>query len=96
MEIADELFSTLQKIDFLKCDVEGYEVILFPQMIETLKRCKPSIQIEISSEENRKNLMALLAPIGYKPYKLSMGNLVELNTQEALTYESGDFYFKVA
>ncbi len=95
MEVADELFSALSKIDFLKCDVEGYEVILFPQMIETLKRCKPIIQIEISSEENRKSLMDLLAPIGYKPYKLANGNLVELITQEALSYELGDFYFKV-
>lgn len=94
MEIADQLFEPLNKIDFLKCDVEGYEVILFPQMLRTLERCKPLIQIEISSEENRDKLMKLLQPLGYKVYKLQQNALVEMNTNEALHYENGDFYFK--
>lgn len=94
MEIADQLFEPLNKIDFLKCDVEGYEVILFPQMLRTLERCKPLIQIEISSEENRDKLMKLLQPLGYKVYKLQQNALVEMNTHEALHYENGDFYFK--
>jgi FkbM family methyltransferase len=94
MEIADQLFEPLNKIDFLKCDVEGYEVILFPQMLRTLERCKPLIQIEISSEENRNKLMTLLQPLGYKVYKLQQNALVEMNTNEALQYEKGDFYFK--
>ncbi|OYU97329.1 MAG: hypothetical protein CFE21_03280 [Bacteroidetes bacterium B1(2017)] len=96
MEIADVLFAPLAKIDFLKCDVEGYEVILFPQMIETLKRCKPIIQIEISTEENRASLLSLLSPIGYKPYRLLNEQLVELSANEALVYEQGDFYFKAS
>lgn len=95
MEIADELFGSLQKIDFLKCDVEGYEVILFPQMLKTLNRCKPLIQIEISTEENRKQLIQLLQPLGYKPHALKNNSLVALSDQEAVTYDSGDFYFKV-
>lgn len=94
MEIADQLFEPLNKIDFLKCDVEGYEVVLFPQMLRTLERCKPLIQIEISSEENRNKLMKLLQPLGYKVYKLQQNALVEMNTNEALQYENGDFYFK--
>ncbi len=94
MEIADQLFEPLNKIDFLKCDVEGYEVILFPQMLRTLERCKPLIQIEISSEENRDKLMKLLQPLGYKVYKLQHNALVEMNTNEALQYDKGDFYFK--
>ena len=94
MEIADQLFEPLNKIDFLKCDVEGYEVILFPQMLRTLERCKPLIQIEISSEENRDKLMKLLQHLGYKVYKLQQNALVEMNTHEALHYENGDFYFK--
>jgi FkbM family methyltransferase len=94
MEVADELFAPLQKIDFLKCDVEGYEVILFPQMIETLRRCKPIIQIEISSVENRSKIINLLGNLNYKPYKLFEGNLQGITNDEALNYEAGDFYFK--
>lgn len=95
MEIADELFAPVEKIDFLKCDVEGYEVILFPEMLHTLKRCKPIIQIEISSEENREKIISLLEPLSYKTYKLSQNKLVQMSKAEALSYENGDFYFKV-
>ncbi len=95
MEVADQLFAPLQKIDFLKCDVEGYEVILFPQMLETLKRCKPLIQIEISTEENRKQLIELLQPLGYKPHGLKNNQLSVLSNEAAIQYEAGDFYFKV-
>lgn len=95
MEVADELFAPLEKIDFLKCDVEGYEVILFPQMIETLKRCKPLIQMEISTEENRKAILDLLQPLGYTPFCLKDNQLLALTASEAVKYEMGDFYFKV-
>lgn len=94
MEVADQLFAPLEKIDFLKCDVEGYEVILFPQMLETLKRCKPLIQIEISTMENRKKIIELLNGLGYTPHKLENEKLVCIQKEEALLYEKGDFYFK--
>ncbi|MDZ4668890.1 MAG: FkbM family methyltransferase [bacterium] len=95
MEIADELFAPIEKIDFLKCDVEGYEVILFPDMIKTLARCKPLVQIEISSADNRRKIVELLQPLGYKAYKLAQNNLVALSSTDAIKYEGGDFYFKV-
>jgi FkbM family methyltransferase len=94
MEVADELFATIPKIDFLKCDVEGYEIILFPQMISTLKRCKPIIQMEISSVENREKIISLLAPLSYRIYKLNQNQLIEMTKEEALYFERGDFYFK--
>jgi FkbM family methyltransferase len=93
MEVPDKLFAPLQKIDFLKCDVEGYEVFLFPEMIETLKRCKPIIQIEISSVENRKILMNLLEPLNYQAHKLANKALLAMDRKEAENYEGGDFYF---
>ncbi|MFY8189477.1 MAG: FkbM family methyltransferase [Bacteroidia bacterium] len=95
MEIADELFADIPKIDFLKCDVEGYEVILFPAMIATLKRCKPIIQIEISSVENREKMIEVLSPLGYQSFKLNQEELVAMPEKEAINYEGGDFYFKV-
>jgi FkbM family methyltransferase len=96
MQVPDQLFASIAKIDFLKCDVEGYEVILFPEMMATLNRCKPIIQIEISTVENRELLIKLLEPIGYRPFKLSKNELQAMSHEEALAYESGDFYFKVS
>jgi FkbM family methyltransferase len=94
LQVPDELFANLTRFDFLKCDVEGYEVYLFPHFMKTLERFKPLIQIEISTRENREKILHLLSPLGYVPQKLSGGNLVTLSTQEALDYEKGDFYFK--
>lgn len=94
MEIADDLFAPIAKIDFLKCDVEGYEIVLFPQMKGTLSRCKPMIQIEISSKENREKIISILEPMSYKIYRLSQNNLIEMTTNEAIQFEGGDFYFK--
>jgi hypothetical protein len=76
--------------------VEGYETILFPQMLKTLSRFKPLIQIEINSPENRRELIELLKPLGYQAYCLVNGELVTLKKEEELNWENGDYYFKVA
>jgi FkbM family methyltransferase len=95
MVVADELFKNLNKLDFLKCDVEGYEVYLFPQMKETIQKFKPLIQIEISEEENRRKMLDLFTSWNYSPFRLKDGQLRSLSAQEALTYDEGDFYFRV-
>jgi FkbM family methyltransferase len=92
MVIADELFAGLEKIDFLKCDVEGYETILFPQMINTIKRCMPIIQIEINNPENIITLYELLQLLGYKWHVLNNKRLEPIDKAEALKLASGDFY----
>ncbi len=89
----DELFSSLTRLDFIKCDVEGYEVILMPYFTNILSRFKPGIQIELGSEEHRKTIIELLKPLGYQPYKLENDKLVYLPVEEAVQYSRGDFYF---
>ena len=93
MQVPDELFASLTRFDFLKCDVEGYEVMIMPHFMKTITKFKPTIQMEISSVENRKQIFDLFCPVGYRICKLSQGELVSLTTTEALTYEGGDFYF---
>lgn len=94
MERPDDLFASLQRVDFMKCDVEGYEVFLMPHFTNLIAKFKPLIQIEISSESNRESIMQLFAPFGYHPYKLQAGILEKMTATEAATYEKGDFYFK--
>jgi len=95
MCIPDELFASLNRLDFLKCDVEGYEVHIMPHFMNTIGKFKPLIQMEISTEENRKQIFELFTSIGYKIYKLYKNYLQEMSNGEALKYESGDFYFKI-
>ena len=94
MLVADNLFKDLARLDFLKCDVEGYEVYLFPQMKDTIQKFKPLIQIEISEEENRRKMLDLFQSWNYSPYRLKDEQLVKLTSNEALSYDEGDFYFK--
>ena len=94
MRIPDELFAPIEKIDFIKCDVEGYEVYLFPHLINTLKKDFPIIQIEISGEENRQKMFDILMPLGYQVFKLQNENLVKISVAEAMIYDGGDFYLK--
>lgn len=91
-----EIFGQLTRLDFVKCDVEGYEVILMPHLMPLLKQFKPIIQIEISTVANRTAIIELLAQENYKPLKLIQGELVEMNSSEAIQYDGGDFYFKTS
>jgi hypothetical protein len=95
MKIPDELFANMERLDFIKCDVEGYEVYLFPHLINTISKFKPLIQIEISNTENRKQILDLLKPLGYKGFGLKSGSLSVLSNQDTVNYTLGDLYFKI-
>lgn len=95
MKIPDELFANISRLDFIKCDVEGYEIHLFPYLINTIKKFYPLIQIEISTVENRKIIYELLEPLGYYAFGLKNNELLKLSKAECLTYTLGDLYFKI-
>lgn len=46
MKKANELFASFERIDYLKCDIEGYEEVVIPEILPALERFKPTIQIE--------------------------------------------------
>ena len=95
MRNPDDLFEHLQRVDFIKCDVEGYEVFLMPHFTNLIEKFKPLIQIEISSPSNRESIIYLLNKFGYKPFKLVGDTLIPMPDVEAYFYETGDFYFKI-
>jgi len=94
MVIPDELFKDFTRLDYLKCDVEGYEVHLFPHLVKTLEKFKPLIQIEISAPENREAIYQLLSGMGYSAFGLQNNGLSPLGYEQYLNYEGGDYYFK--
>lgn len=93
MKNPDRLFSEINKIDFIKIDVEGYESIVFANMQETILRCKPLIQSELSGAENRIKVINLLQNLDYQCMILKNNNLVLADEETKLNYK-GDFYFK--
>jgi FkbM family methyltransferase len=92
MKIPDELFGNIEKIDFIKCDVEGYENYVFSNMQETIKTHMPFIQSELSGYENRKKVIEMLEGLGYITQILENGKLRQIVTDEIKTL-SCDFYF---
>lgn len=93
MKVPDVLFSDLQRLDYVKCDVEGYETFIFPHFTQTLSKFKPVIQIEISSPDNRKQIADVLLPMGYRVFALANEKLIPLTAAQMLDYNGGDFYF---
>lgn len=60
----DSLFPDLKKLDYLKCDIEGYENIAIPLFQNILRKFKPVIQIEIA-RQNREQLVSFLSGMNY-------------------------------
>ncbi|HMJ46188.1 MAG TPA: FkbM family methyltransferase, partial [Ferruginibacter sp.] len=84
-----DLFKDLSRVDFIKCDIEGYEEFVFPEMEPILVKHKPVIQVETWG--THKNVVeTFLKRIGYKQYELENGSLVLSGDQNP---EQVDFIF---
>ena len=94
MENGDDLVLKQQpnQIDFIKCDVEGYEQFVIPSLNATIDQFKPVIQIELNGESNRENVMNFLVKKGYDIYILDFNKLKHISKEEIHTFNQ-DFYF---
>ena len=95
MRIPDALFTELEKLDFVKCDVEGFEYMVFSNMTETIKRHKPLIQSELSGKENREKTISLLEGMGYTTCLLGEENRLEKADMQEKKQAQKDFYFVI-
>lgn len=91
MKIPDKLFGEINKLDFVKCDVEGYEFFVFTNMLETFKRHKPVVQCELGGEQKNKTL-ELMKLLGYEVYVLDNDYLKWIHEDQVLQY-ANDVYF---
>ena len=89
MKRTDKFFKKFEKIDYLKCDVEGYEWEIFKSLEATLIRTRPVVQVEISGP-NVANMCALMKKLGFAQYGLMQGRCVP---DEVPQKSEGDFLF---
>ena len=73
MKKASELFEDLPRLDYIKCDIEGYETIVIPEIQPLLEQFKPPIQIE-----SWLPVAPFLQRLGYQMHQLQNGRLVPL------------------
>ena len=69
MKKGSELFGNLGRLDFIKCDVEGYETFIIPELKDILLKHKPVMLIE-TRREKRNFLVDFLFNIGFHGYVL--------------------------
>lgn len=83
------LLKDLNQLDYIKCDIEGYEEFVLPEMIEILIKHKPMIQVETVGS-HKIIIFNLMKELGYIQYGLREQKIVK-DFQDEL--ECGDFLF---
>jgi FkbM family methyltransferase len=84
-----ELLKDLPKIDYIKCDIEGFEGVVFKEIEPIIEKFKPFVQLEISSE-NKNDLLQLFARHGYQQYGISSYQFIK---ESGSQQEEGDYFF---
>jgi FkbM family methyltransferase len=90
MKVPSLLFKDLEKIDYIKCDVEGFELVILSDMKELIRRCRPKVQVEVWSE-NEEKILHLFEELRYLPYRLHRGKLILQKRKEKQI--NGDYIF---
>ena len=77
MRRGSELFGKLERLDFVKCDIEGYEVVVMNEMRPLLEKFRPAVLIETGGA-NRPQIVALFTELGYRGCTLDRGQEIPL------------------
>lgn len=86
------------KIDFIKCDVEGAELLVYQGGLETIKRDKPIIFTEMLRKWSAKfnyhpnQIIDLMAEIGYDCFTVCDHNLSRFFLMDDTTLETNFFF----
>ena len=94
MKIGDDIISSeeIEDLDYIKCDVEGYEQYVIPSLDKTIDKHYPLLQIELGGKENRQNVVDYLLKKGYEIFILS-GQLLNPIQKNDIFSVNQDFYF---
>ena len=72
------LFAGLERVDFIKCDIEGYERVVIPEMRAIIERHHPTVLIETDGD-TRHEIIEMFTQMGYRAYMLEDGKEVKLD-----------------
>jgi FkbM family methyltransferase len=85
----NDIFSKLEKLNYIKCDIEGYENIAIPLFKDIIMKFKPVLQIEIDPE-NQSELVHFLKGLDYSVFEVKGEKLYKVTDPSK---SSGDLIF---
>jgi FkbM family methyltransferase len=87
MKKGSKLFAHLDRLDFIKCDIEGYEIVVLPELEPLILKFRPVLLVETAGT-NREKLLIFFSAKDYSAYVLKKGALTTATMQE-----SADIFF---
>lgn len=87
------LFADLKRLDFIKCDVEGYELHIVPHLVNLIKKFQPILEIEIDPLDHKRQLIELFRELEYFPYFLSEDKLTPFHIGKQAHQREIELYF---
>ena len=92
MKKGSELFATLPKLDYIKCDIEGYETVVFPEMQNIIEKYQPMVQLETWGEQLM-TMYNFFKGVGFAAYYLKDEKLYPLETKAQSVWGDSDILF---
>jgi FkbM family methyltransferase len=77
MRRGSELFAGLERLDFIKCDIEGYEGVVIPELAAVIEQHQPIVLLETGGAQ-RRQMIELFRGWGYAAYVLHRGRLISV------------------
>jgi FkbM family methyltransferase len=80
-----EVFKDIPKLDYIKCDVEGFEKTILFRIKPIIEKYKPKVQVEI--KDNKEEIIDFFFGLGYELYSFQEGKLkpIERNNEKAFS-----------
>lgn len=92
MKKGSALFSGLPRLDYIKCDIEGYETVVLPEMRPVIARHLPLVQLETWGQ-NLDIMYAFFKALDYNAYYLHNNKLIPLERKEQSRWGESDILF---
>jgi FkbM family methyltransferase len=89
MTTGSSLLKEVPRLDYIKCDIEGYELIVLTELSDVIKKHLPVLQIE-TWDNNKNDVIKLMTSLDYLPFTLIKNKLQTYHSNQAA---SGDFLF---
>lgn len=89
---ANEVFANIEQLDYIKCDIEGHEVVVLKELKSVLQKHKPLVQLETWGEQ-LPVMLEYFASIEFEAYHLSDGKLSNAKNLSLEKISSSDILF---